>query len=388
MVGLAHALEVSRRGLRVVVLERDNHAVGASVRNFGHLFAGSQPDGAGLELALRSRERWLELALRAGLPLSEAGTLIVARHEDELAVLESATQSPDRGARMLSSAEAVAHAPLPASEILGALHCRLDLRVNPREAVAKLAALLTRDPRATVRWNAPVHAVEPGRVHARGVSVRAPVIIVCPGPDLAALPPELAPGLEDLTRCRLQMLRVAAPQQRRYGPALATGLSLIRYPAFADRPPTAALRQRLESERPELLEHGIHLLVTQLPASASQRSGDLIIGDSHAYGDTLAPFGQARIDELLLGEAARLLGTPGLTVRERWLGIYATRRPGAPTQAPGSTLTPNADPDPASRYEPFHVSRPMTGVRVVENVAGIGMTLSLGFAPAVLDELI
>jgi hypothetical protein len=30
----------------------------------------------------------------------------------------------------------------------------------------------------------------------------------------------------------------------------------------------------------------------------------------------------------------------------------------------------------------------MPGVRVVQNVAGIGMTLSLGYAPTVLDGLL
>jgi FAD dependent oxidoreductase TIGR03364 len=374
MVGLAHALEARRRGLRVVVLDRDSTAVGASVRNFGHLFFGSQPDGPVFDLALRSRERWLELAPRAGIDLVQEGTLIIARAEDELAVLDTALANPARRARMLTAAQTLELAPLGALGILGALHSPMDLRVSPRLAVAGLAALLEADADATLLWNTRVHAVEPGVVHATGTgtgsgsgrggaptTVRAPRIIVCPGPDFRSLAPGLAPGLEDLTRCRLQMLRVASPAGRRFGPALATGLSLIRYPAFADQAPTGALRARLARERPELLERGIHLLITQLPG------GDLIIGDSHTYGDTLDPFADERTCELLLGEAAGLLGVGDLAVRERWLGIYASRTRATPT------------------YEPFHVSAPMDGVSVVENVAGIGMTLSLGFAADVLD---
>jgi FAD dependent oxidoreductase TIGR03364 len=371
MVGLAHAFEARRRGLSVVLLERDAHAVGASVRNFGHLFVGSQPDGPVLEMALRSRERWLELAAAAGLPLVNEGTIIVARAEDELAVLESALANSARRARMLSAAEVLERVPLPAAEIVGGLHSPLDLRVNPREAVARLVLLLAADADVTVVWRAHVHAVEPGVVDAteHGVGegaaplrVRAGATIVCPGPDYRELAPELAPGLGGLTRCRLQMLRIAAPQGRRYGPALATGYSLVRYPAFVDHPATAALRSRYERERPELLEAGIHLLITQLP------DGDLIIGDSHAYGDTLDAFAEERISDLLLREAGRLLGAE-LTVRERWLGLYATRAVAS------------------ARYEPFHVTAPMPRVRVVENVTGIGMTLSLGFAPDVFDTL-
>jgi FAD dependent oxidoreductase TIGR03364 len=369
IVGLAHAVEARRRGMSVVLLERDSHAVGASVRNFGHLFVGSQPDGPMFDLALRSRQRWLELAVEADLPLVQQGTLLLARAEDELAVLETATANAARESRMLTTDEAVALAPLPAKEIIGALHSQLDLRVNPRVAVARLAALLESDRGACVLWSSPVHAVEPGVVHAGQageLTARAPAIVVCPGPDYADLPPDLRPGPEDLTRCRLQMLRAAAPAARRYGPALATGLSLIRYPAFAWQEPAVALRARLERERPELLEAGIHLLVTQLP------DGDLIIGDSHAYGDTLEQFAGERVYELLLAEAGRLLGADRLAVRERWLGFYPTR--GASTQT--------------QKCEPFHVSCPMPGVRVVENVAGIGMTLSLGYAPTVLDGLL
>lgn len=371
MVGLAHALEARRRGLAVVVLDRDGAAVGASVRNFGHLFFGSQPDGPVFDLALRSRERWLELAPRAGINLVRQGTLVIARAEDELAVLETARVNPARGAQMLTASEARRLAPVNPDGLVGALHSTLDLRVDPRAAVAGLAGLLERDPDATLLWNTRVHAVAPGVVHGAGpagvTTVRAPRVIVCPGPDFAALAPELRPGLEGLTRCRLQMLRVRAPGGRRFGPALATGLSLIRYPAFADQLGTAGLRARLAREVPELLAHGIHLLITQLP------DGDLIIGDSHLYADTLGAFSDERIDALLLREAAGLLGVPGLEVTQRWQGIYATATP-----APGPARAP-AD------YAPFHVTQPMDGVAVVENVAGIGMTLSLGFAAEGLD---
>jgi hypothetical protein len=67
----------------------------------------------------------------------------------------------------------------------------------------------------------------------------------------------------------------------------------------------------------------------------------------------------------VLREAATLLGVPRLEVRERWHGVYPV--------APG---------------EPFMVSAPLPGVRVVEIVAGVGMTTALGLAPRVLDGLL
>lgn len=359
IVGLAHALEARRLNLRVAVLERGARAAGASVRNFGHGFVTGMAGGDAFECALDARERWIELGARAGLDVLESGTVVVARHEDELAVLDGLAQDERRGARMITAAEAGALAPIPIEQVVGALHATLDVRVDPRSAVARLGALLEADAGARVIWGAHVHAVEPGRVHSSRVHVRAPLVVVCPGPDYDALGPELAPVRAGLTRCKLQMLRVAAPAGRRYFPALLTGLSLLRYPGFTAQEAAERARARIAAEAPELVQAGIHLIVTQLP------EGDLILGDTHEYGETVSPFGDERLDTLVLDEARRLLGTSRLEVRQRWHGVYPT--------APG---------------DPFLVARPMPGVRVVEIVAGVGMTTALGLAPRVLDGLI
>ena len=354
IVGLGHALEARRRGLRVVLLERSDRAVGASVRNFGHAFVTAMAAGEPFEVALRTRELWLELAGRAGIHVLQAGSVIVARHEDELAVLAAVAASRD--ARLITPAEVRELAPVATDGVLGALHCPLDLRVNPREAVAGLAALLARDDAVELHWGACVDAIEPGLVRAGALNVRAPLIAVCPGPDFAALPSAVRPERAGLTLCKLQMLRVAPSRPLRLAPALLTGLSLLRYPAFSDRPEAAAVRARLERERPELVERGIHLIVTQLP------DGDLILGDTHWYGDTPDPFRDERLDALVLAEARALLGD--VEVRERWIGVYPT--------APG---------------DPFLIDCPLPGVAIAEVVAGVGMTTGLGLAARTLDVL-
>jgi glycine/D-amino acid oxidase-like deaminating enzyme len=102
----------------------------------------------------------------------------------------------------------------------------------------------------------------------------------------------------------------------------------------------------------------MHLIVTQLP------DGDLIAGDTHEYGDTVSPFADERLDELVLAEARRLLGVERLEVKERWHGVYPS--------APG---------------EPFAIEQPLPGVAVVEIVSGVGMTTALGLAARTLDAL-
>jgi D-hydroxyproline dehydrogenase subunit beta len=356
IVGLAHALEGVRRGLRVAVVERDGHARGASVRNFGHGCFTAQA-GPALDRALLSRERWLELADAAGFWLSQAGTVVVARAADELAVLEEFAARRDGAARLLTPAAVLARAPVGTEAVVGGLWLPLDIRVDPRAAIPALTAWLERRGVAFA-WSTAALAAEPGRLVTSRGEIAAEAIVVASGHDLDRLFPRLAErtGLE---RCTLHMLRVASPGARRIEPAILTGTSLLRYRGFAACPSAGALRSRLEAERPDLIAADVNLMLTQRP------DGDLTIGDTHAYDRTPSPFREEAMDDLVLAETARLLGVDRLQVRERWRGVYA--------HAPGRE---------------FLVAGPAPGVRAVAVTSGIGMTTALGLAPAVLDELI
>jgi glycine/D-amino acid oxidase-like deaminating enzyme len=83
IVGLAHALAALRQGHRVVLFEREQFAIGASVRNSGLLWPIGQAPGPGLRRALRSREIWTEVAGQAGIWPKSNGSLHLAYHDDE-----------------------------------------------------------------------------------------------------------------------------------------------------------------------------------------------------------------------------------------------------------------------------------------------------------------
>jgi len=97
IVGLAHAYAAAWRGLKVGLFERTDPAVGASIRNFGQIWPVGKY-GPLFRRALCSREIWLEISRSAGLYCIESGSLHLAYHDDEIAVLEAfCARFPKRG---------------------------------------------------------------------------------------------------------------------------------------------------------------------------------------------------------------------------------------------------------------------------------------------------
>lgn len=355
VVGLAHALEARDRGLSVIVVERDAYAVGASVRNFGHVATTLQA-GNGAGYAVAARERWLNLAPKAGFEVLETGTVMVARSKTEMAVLEEFAAEHPGLVRLLGSEQVRDFFPLATAEVVGGAHLPQDLRIEPRVAIPALASWLEY---MGVRfaWNTHVGSVGEGVVHTSRGDFRGARIVSASGHDLDRLFPDIAEeyGVE---RCLLQMLEVAPPRDVRIGPAILTGTGMLRYSAIAAMPSVAAIRAEIRERQPELLERGVNLMLTQ------RHDGSVVLGDTHHYASTLQPFDDENIAGLLIREGSRLLGAK-LTVRRRWRGIYAE--------------SPTTD---------FLIAQPHPGVCVVAVTSGIGMTTALGLAPAVLDQLL
>ena len=191
IVGIAHAIEAADRGLSVALIERDDPPVGASIRNFGHACVTAQA-GDGRRRALRARERWLELAARAGFWAGKTGTVVVARASDELAMLHelAAIRGPAE-VELLDASEVRSRVGSAAPDIVGGARFRLDLRVNPREAAHSLLRWLAGRPGVAVRTGEHVVAVEPGVVRTNRATLRARRIVVAVNHDVDRLFPDL-----------------------------------------------------------------------------------------------------------------------------------------------------------------------------------------------------
>ncbi len=243
---------------------------------------------------------------------------MVVRRPEALAVLEEFMRTEMAiGCRLLSPFEARRRCPqLTSPALQGVLESSVELRVESRIAIPLLASWLTAAHGVLFLRETAVLRIELPAVHtSRGV-VRAQRVIACPGDDFNTLFAQRIATF-GLTRCKLQMLRLADPGFRLPG-VFMSDLGLGRYHGYADLDCAGTLRSRLALEQPEHLRHGIHLIVAQ------SSDGSLIVGDSHHYAPTPDPFRYETVDELILEEFKAALGFEPPPVRERWIGTYAS----------------------------------------------------------------
>jgi FAD dependent oxidoreductase TIGR03364 len=161
-----------------------------------------------------------------------------------------------------------------------------------------------------------VSGYERPAVRAGGQTFTASHLHVCSGDDLVTLYPATYAAL-GLVKCKLQMMRTPPRPGWRLGPMLAAGLTLRHYKAFADCPSLPALKRRLSAEYPDYDRYGIHVMASQ------NGQGELVLGDSHEYGDAIEPFDKPEIDELILDYLRTFLDVPDVEIAARWHGIYA-----------------------------------------------------------------
>jgi FAD dependent oxidoreductase TIGR03364 len=316
VLGLAHAYAAARLGKRVVVIERDGRANGASIRNFGFVTVTGQPRGETWARARRSRDVWADVAAQAGIPVEQTGLLLVMRRAESLRVAEAFLKTEmGEGCSLLDRTELLARLP-QATSAQGALWSPHDLRVESRTAIPRIAEWLGEKWNVDFLFETATLDVEPPRIHTSRGIVAADAAIVCPGDDFVLLFPDRIAKYKP-TKCRLSMVRLSDPGFR-LPAALMSDLGLVRYHGYADLPEAAPLRARLEKEQSAHLKHGVHLIAVQ------SADGSLVVGDSHHYDGTPGPFAEAETERLILDELHAATGMTVPPVIERWTGVYAS----------------------------------------------------------------
>jgi FAD dependent oxidoreductase TIGR03364 len=364
IVGLAHAYAALRRGFRVVLFERDDFAVSASIRNFGLIWPIGQEAGKGLLWAMNSREHWLNIGKEAGFGINQNGSLHLAMHDDELKVLsEFVEMNKNQGydCVLLEPDEVMRKSgAVRRGGLKGGLWSTTECTVNPREAIRKIPLWLKERHHLELRFGQAVNEIQfPILKTSGGEAWTVDYVFVCSGAEFRSLYPRVfdQPGI---TKCRLQMMKASSTDPSFVlGPTLCGGLTLRHYAAFRNCPSLPLLDARFNKENMAWKDHGIHVLLAQ------HGYGELIIGDSHHYGSTHEPFDHEAINDIILAYLQSFAMLPNLTITERWHGVY-----------------PRIDNDLCL------IAEPEKGVTVVNCLGGAGMTLSFGVAEETVARVV
>lgn len=363
IVGLAHALAALKKGLRVVLFEREQFAIGASVRNFGLLWPIGQEPGAGLRRALRSREIWSEVSGQAGIWLKPNGSLHLAYHDDEWEVLNEFAElykGEPYDVTLLNPNQAVLHSmkskSIKTNMLKGALWSTTEATVNPREAIRRIPLWLSEKYGLITRFGSVVTSIEMPNVKTATETWKVDKVFICSGADFETLYPQVY-NEHKMMKCKLQMMKAVTSRPFELGPSLCAGLTLRHYAAFRKCPSLGKVDARYDALLPDYKKEGIHVLVSQ------NNQGELIIGDSHHYGTTMEPFDSEKINNIILHYLQSFVDFDGLQVIERWNGIY-------PKTSDGGNLIVDIERD----------------VKIVNGLGGAGMTLSFGLAEEIINE--
>jgi sarcosine oxidase subunit beta len=136
VIGASIAFHLTRRGIKPLVVEKNDPAAGSSGACDGLVFLQSKKPGLHLKLALESRKRFEELihVLGSGIEFKNTGGMCVIENEAELAAMRLLVDEQRRGGlemELIDGDEARCREPCLSEKVIAAAFSTLDAQVNP-----------------------------------------------------------------------------------------------------------------------------------------------------------------------------------------------------------------------------------------------------------------
>ncbi|GAB3910407.1 TIGR03364 family FAD-dependent oxidoreductase [Larkinella knui] len=366
-LGTFHALHAARAGKRVLLLEKDNRPVSATVRNFGQVVP-SGLSGRWYEYGRRSLELYRQIQQEYDITVRQNGSVYVASDADEWQLaneLYDLRRADDYPCVLWSKARTLANYPALRPEyVQGALVFPDEISVEPDRMIYRLISYLTtKYANVTYRNNAAVIGCEStaGGATVRlanGERLQAQKVLICNGSEFRLLYPDLF-AQSGLVVSKLQMMQTIPMPEIMLPGNILTGLTIRRYESFAECPSYASLQT--PDHLVELRKWGIHVLFKQA------LDGSIIIGDSHEYAaatqtDDLGFDTKDYVNHLIIQEASRIVKFPVDQIQRTWAGFYAQ-----------------------TTQEIFEAD--LDTIHIITGIGGKGMTSSAGFVEETIRRL-
>ncbi len=368
ILGLAHAYHALKKGKTVLMLEKNDKAMGASVRNFGQIV----PSGFGCKwqsFGRDSLEIYQQIQSEYDIQVKREGSVYLASNEEELQLLtelQQINQSNDYPSKLLTAEECLAIYPMiHKNYCVAGLQFEQELKAEPMLTISLLTKYLVHILGMEIRYNTfitDIYSNDQAAIafDSLGEKYIGEHLLLCTGDDFQTLYPWIYKKV-DLELVKLQMLELI-PQESFIRGNILTGWTIRRYESFQECPSFKDIKEKEDAQSLQRM-YGIHLLFKQ------NIDGSVIVGDSHEYGkpDKISGLklheSSDFINEFILHHASLILHLD-MSVRRSWIGCYSQ-----------------------VRHDEIFNHRIDSRVRIVTGIGGKGMTASFGWAKAHFEEL-
>lgn len=370
ILGTFHAYHALKNGQKVLLLEKDNYADSATVRNFGQVIPSGMT-GEWFDYGVRGLEIYKGIQSEFDISVRTNGSVYIASDDDEqLLINELYAYYNAKGyaSSLLSKNEILKRYPaIRSSYAREAIFFPQEISVEPSLMIHRLQQYMCgKFPDFTINYNTSVCSCEST---SEGVSIRtghnnhfeAGKIIICSGYEFKILYPEIFEN-SGLIVSKLQMMRTVAMPEVQLEGNILTGLSIRRYECFEDCCPSFS-KIKTPDSLAELKKWGIHILFKKAS------DGSIIIGDSHEYADVkhfndLGFKLKQHVNELMLQEAEKIVDFNVRNLDTCWAGYY-----------------PQHD---AKHIFEYDVDK---NIHIRTGIGGKGMTASAGYAEKSLERI-
>jgi len=369
VLGSFHAYHACRKGLKVLLLEKDSRPAEATVRNFGQVVPSGMKQGKWQEYGRRSLDIYDKIQQRFDISVRRNGAIYIASDERELGLIQelaAINRVNDYNSVLLSARDCLDQYPgLKESYCKGGLFFPQEITVEPNRMIHLLLAYMQEQLKLDYRPGTLVQFVDyvNGKCiveDSKGNAWTAGKVIICNGRDFRHLFPVLF-NESDIVVSKLQMMKTIPLPGFAIKGSVLSGLSIRRYESFGECPSYKIVSADPVEE--SIRQWGIHILFKQAA------DGSVIIGDSHEYApaatqDTLGYEIKQGINDCIIAEAQRIFNLPSWQMAEYWNGYYAQRT--------------NGD---------LYAKEVAANVHIITAIGGKGMTAGPGLAEQTINQL-
>lgn len=328
VLGAFHAYHALKKGLSVLLLEKDAGPQSATVRNFGQVVPSGMA-GKWFDYGVRGLEIYQDIQKQFDISARRNGSVYLASDAEEQLLLHEAKQIFDTkgySCELLSRQQCLQQWPsLNPAYVMEGLYFPQEISVEPELMIHRLITFMQQQHPHFVYQNysaataieSTAHGVSVTTVQAK--SFTAEKSIICSGAEFRLLFPKLY-NESSLMVSKLQMMRSIPLPDISLSGNILTGLSIRRYESFTECPSYSSLKTPAHYE--ELKKWGVHILFKQAP------DGSIVIGDSHEYAsaaqsEQLGFHIDQDINELILQEAQRIVTFDVRQIATSWAGYYS-----------------------------------------------------------------